>query len=119
MIADKNTLVPGRITTFNSFFLQDGFQGEDVRPAISGENVVFTAAPPGVYAFFAPIQGDIDDDFYIDLKDFAAFQRCVTASHRDRDFLATCLTVFDFNGDNCIGLNDFAAFHSILTGPQR
>ena len=121
LIADKNTLVPGRDNTFSLFFLldQSDFTGEGVRPAISGNNVVFTAAPNGVYAFFPPTRGDFDDDFCIDLKDVAAFQRCVTASNSDPDFLAACLAVFDFNDNNGIDLTDFAAFHSTLTGPQR
>lgn len=53
VIASRNTPVPGnKKTTFSNFFLvdQEDFVGEGVRPAISGENVVFTASPNGVYA---------------------------------------------------------------------
>ncbi len=46
LIADRNTPAPGHEeTTFDGFFLVDrpNFDGEGVRPAISGENVVFIA----------------------------------------------------------------------------
>ena len=43
LIAGEDTQFPGRTTTFNNF-------GVGVSPGISGENVVFSASPIGVYA---------------------------------------------------------------------
>ena len=40
-----------------------------------------------MYAFFSPTRGDFVDDFCIDLKDVGVFQRCMTASNSDPDFL--------------------------------
>ncbi len=116
-IATGNTQVPGRITTFNSFFLNDGFCGEDVRPAISGKNVVFSASPNGVYAFFPPTHGDFDDNDCLDLRDIAAFQRCFGTTTPKGQEPSPCVSVFDFDENRIIDLTDYALFLAALTPP--
>ncbi|MCP4593993.1 MAG: hypothetical protein GY842_24945 [bacterium] len=68
-----------------------------------------------------PVQDacDYDNDDYVDLEDFRAFQACYSTTPLDPEVLANvgCLDAFDDNGDLDVDLNDFAVFRSVLNGP--
>ncbi len=57
--------------------------------------------------------GDQDADGDVDLYDFGAFQACFDP---DGPLHTGCL-VFDFDGDEDVGLDDLVSFESQLTGP--
>ncbi|MCH8243041.1 MAG: hypothetical protein IH897_10580, partial [Planctomycetes bacterium] len=126
LIADPKTRVPGHDTTFNGFFLRDSNGDEGSRPAISGENVVFLADAfvpgehhvTGVYAFLpVDVAGDFDGNGRIELRDAAAFQRCMGRSNAELDQRDNCLCLFDADENGAIDLTDFAAFQAAILGP--
>lgn len=120
LIASINTPTPhqpGR--NFDLFFSTDDDGDEGVRPAISGKNVVFTAAPNGLY-LSTPLpltHGDFDGNRCVDLGDVAAFQRCFGETSGEGDDPNLCVTVFDFDANNAVDLADFVAFQTIVNGP--
>ncbi|RME40012.1 MAG: hypothetical protein D6788_04290, partial [Planctomycetota bacterium] len=62
-------------------------------------------------AYESPIQqvvGDFNGDRWIDLRDVAAFQRCMGAEAGSSAFSDACVCGFDADADGRIGLADFA-----------
>ena len=61
-----------------------------------------------------PLRGDADGNGRVDLRDFAAMQRCMPASDED---LILCLTRFDFDDSMEVSLEDYFEFATRMTGP--
>ena len=67
------------------------------------------AAPAPVGA-----RGDFDADGDVDVADFAVLQSCIPTPP-ERAF--PCMVIFDYDGDQAVGLNDFVEFTTAFTGP--
>jgi hypothetical protein len=59
-------------------------------------------------------RGDFDADGDVDFADFAALQSCIPTPP-ERVF--PCVAKFDYDGDQMVGLNDFAEFTTAFMGP--
>jgi Ca2+-binding EF-hand superfamily protein len=68
-----------------------------------------SAPQPGVL-------GDLDADGDVDLADFADMQSCVSSVP---EMSLPCIVKFDFDGNQRVDLDDFAAFQMVFRGPQR
>ena len=72
-------------------------------------NSYASAPQPGVL-------GDLDADGDVDLGDFADLQSCVNMAP---EMSLPCIVKFDFDGNQRVDLDDFAAFQVVFRGPQR
>ena len=91
---------------------------------VDGHNVYAITESPGdggagvlVYRVFSP--GDADDDGNVDLRDYAALQRCFSGEPEPPGgrVSADCL-VFDFDFDDDVDDTDYAAFRAEISQPQ-
>ena len=62
------------------------------------------------------LMGDGDRDGDVDLRDAANLQCCFTGEGTDG--MNPCCRIHDFEPDDDIDLDDFAAFAAVLTGPR-
>jgi hypothetical protein len=69
---------------------------------------VLNDLPPG------PPDGDANGDGRIDLRDAAAFQRCMGAT---ASLYPTCITAFDLDGSAGTDIGDWSAFSTAMLGP--
>ncbi|MDO8631466.1 MAG: hypothetical protein Q7R41_13345, partial [Phycisphaerales bacterium] len=60
--------------------------------------------------------GDLNGDGDVDLADFADLQSCVNSV---LELSLPCIVKFDFDGNQRVDLDDFAAFQMVFLGPQR
>lgn len=60
--------------------------------------------------------GDLDADGDVDLGDFSYLQLCI---HGAPEMSLQCIVKFDFDGDQRVDLEDFAAFQGVFLGPRK
>ena len=66
---------------------------------------------------FIQLEGDFDADGVLTLADYSRFQQCMAPAENNPDWCDACLCVFDYDGDDDVGLGDFAAFHAAFIAP--
>ncbi|HEY3242833.1 MAG TPA: hypothetical protein VGM03_05725 [Phycisphaerae bacterium] len=65
---------------------------------------------------FAPVCGDADSDWHVDLRDVRDFQNCYTGDGAEPSN-SNCLIWFDYDRDGYIGSSDAIGFVNGFTGP--